>query len=91
MREHFEEDPERFNAPAYKVKGYPGVAFYVHGWEIVPDEDTEWTGQEARTGNALATMVGDNRPFRFDPDDLEPLTEEDFCLGCGQIGCQCYR
>jgi hypothetical protein len=38
-----ELDNETFNANAYKVKGYPGVAWSVLGWETRSNEDTEWT------------------------------------------------
>lgn len=87
MRKHYEADYATFNAGAYKVKGHGGVAWTVLGWETQPDEDTEWSGQEVRTGSVVAVMVGDDRRFTFDPDDLEPLKREDFCGECGQIGC----
>ncbi len=74
-----------FNS-AYKVKGWPGIAWRVYGWETKPDEDTEWTGIEARTGKLLAHMVGDDKQFAFDPGDLTPIAEE-YCPDCGQIGC----
>jgi len=84
---NYEEDPKRWRAPAYKVKGYNGVAWFVRGWETQPDEDTEWTGYETRTGRVVATMVGDDRRFTFDPDDLTPIRRRDYCGGCGQMGC----
>jgi hypothetical protein len=86
-RNHFEEDNESVPAHAYRVRQYPGVAFYVHGWETAPDADTEWTGMEERTGRVSATMVGDDRMFNFDPEDVTPLPREDYCGQCGQIGC----
>jgi hypothetical protein len=32
-------------------------------------------------------MVGDDRYFMFDPDDVSPLAREEFCGECGQVGC----
>jgi len=64
-----------------------GIAWRVIGPETVPDEDTQWSGYEVPTGNILAHMVGDDRTFAFDPDDLEPLDDLAFCAECGQVGC----
>ena len=68
---------------------YNGVAFRVIGPETVPDEDTEWSGYENPTGRVVLHMVGDDRHFSFDPEDLIALSDEEFCGGCGQIGCRC--
>lgn len=86
IRPNYEEDHETFSAGAYKV-GNDGVAWRVLGWETEPDEDTEWSGIEVRTGLVVARMVGDDANFLFDPDDLMPLDREAFCGECGQIGC----
>ena len=32
-------------------------------------------------------MVGDDRHFTFDPDELTPIKRRDYCGECGQIGC----
>lgn len=72
---------------AYTVRGWRGVAFVVLGWETEPDEATEWTGQEVRTGNLLVVMIGDDKRHSVDPDDVSPIAEEEFCRECGQIGC----
>jgi len=86
IKKHYEDAPE-FSANAYRVLGWDGVAFSVYGWETEPDEDTEWSGQEVRTGNLLCVMVGDDRPFSIDPDDVAPLADDEYCASCGQIGC----
>ena len=86
-RPNYEIDDDTFNAEAYRVRQYPGVAFYVYGWETEPDADTEWTGLEVRTGRIVAVMVGDDRRHSLDPDDVEPLPREEYCGECGQIGC----
>jgi len=85
---HYETDDETFNADAYTVKGYQGIAFHVLGWETEPDEDTEWSGYENRTGNVLAVMVGDDKRHKVDPEDLIPIARKDYCGECGQMGCQ---
>ena len=87
MRRHYEQDDKSFPADSYAVRQYPGVAFYVLGWETEPDEDTEWSGYEVRTGNVLAVMIGDDYRHSVDPEDITPLEESDFCHSCGQIGC----
>ena len=64
-----------------------GVAFYVLGWETEPDEDTEWSGMENRTGSLVVCMVGDNNHWRVDPEDIVSIAREEYCGECGQIGC----
>lgn len=84
---NYERDNLTFSSAHYKVRQYSGVAFYVLGWETVPDEDTEWTGYETRTGRVLAVMVGDDFRHSVDITDILPLAEDAFCRDCGQIGC----
>lgn len=84
---NYEADRETWPADAYRVAGHDGVAWRVRGWETEPDEDTEWSGIENRTGRVVCVMVGDDRPFTFDPKDVTPLAREDYCGVCGQIGC----
>ena len=72
---------------AYKTKKNPGVAWNILGYEVEPDEDTEWSGIENPTGFILAYMVGDDEVFRFKKGDLIPIEEDNYCCGCGQIGC----
>jgi hypothetical protein len=35
-------------------------------------------------------MVGDDRVHVVDVDDLTEISDEDYCPGCGQIGCGAY-
>lgn len=72
---------------AVQVYGHGGIAFRVIGPETAPDEDTEWTGIENETGRLLVVMIGDDRVFAVDPDDVTELADEDLCFECGQIGC----
>ncbi len=73
---------------AYTIKGYDGIAWYYKKDETKPDEDTEWSGFEQPTGNVIMVMIGDDREFSFDPDDVTPINEDEYCHSCGQIGCK---
>jgi hypothetical protein len=35
----------------------------------------------------VAVMVGDDTEYHFDSDQLRKISEDEFCYGCGQIGC----
>ena len=83
----YEYDGEAFPHDAYRVRGYSGVAFTILGWEMEEDEDTEWTGMLARSGKVIGVMVGDDSEYTIDPEDISPLSDEEYCGGCGQIGC----
>lgn len=87
MKRHYESDDETFSADAYTVARYSGIAFRVLGWETEPDEDTEWSGYEVRTGNVVAVMIGDDYHHIVDQDDITPLDRAAYCGECGQIGC----
>lgn len=85
---NYEVDDVTFPADAYLVDEWgEGISFYVLGWETEPDEDTEWSGFEIRTGNVVVRMVGDDRNFSVELDSLTPLARKDYCGVCGQIGC----
>lgn len=88
---NYETDDKAFPADAYTVSGYRGIAWHVYGWETRPDADTEWTGIEERTGRVVAVMIGDDRKFTFDVDEITPITSDEYCGGCGQIGCTAGR
>lgn len=89
-RPAFETDDNGAFPGAYRVRGWgSGVAFYVRGWETEPDEDTEWSGYETRTGRIVVTMIGDDARHTVDPEDLTPLDRRDYCGECGQVGCTC--
>lgn len=40
-----------------------------------------------RTGSIACRMVGDDRLFTFDADELTALEDDEYCQVCGQIGC----
>lgn len=87
MKRHYEQDAASFPADAYRVAGHAGIAWRALGWETSPDEDTEWSGYEPRTGRVVIVMVGDDSHFTCDEGDLMPLDREDYCGSCGQLGC----
>jgi hypothetical protein len=87
-RVNYERDEATFSADAYTVSGWgEDIAFVVRGWETEPDEDTEWSGYEVRTGRIVVTMIGDDARHVVDIEDLTPLDREDYCGECGQVGC----
>ena len=87
MKRHVDQDDATFDAPAYTVRGYRGIAFWALGWQTEADEDTEWSGTESRTGLVTVVMVGDDRHHHVDPDDLAPIARTAYCGVCGQLGC----
>jgi hypothetical protein len=87
-RHTYESDDKTFWSDAYAVKGWRGIAFRVLGWQLEADEDTEWSGIYQRTGDVYVIMVGDDKVWTIDVDDLQPLSVEQFCSECGQIGCK---
>lgn len=75
-------------SPAYTADGWAsGIAWRATRFEMTDDEDTEWTGIQVRTGNIIAHMIGDDKDFSFTPDDLTPISDDDYCSCCGQVGC----
>lgn len=87
MTDTYEPDDATFTADAYREGSGRSVAWRILGWETEPDEDTEWSGYEVRTGRVIACMVGDDVHFTFDPAELVALGDLDYCAECGQIGC----
>lgn len=74
----------------YEVEGSRGIAWYLLGYVKIRDEDYHWTGiEEDDRSRVRAVMVGDDRVEIIDVDDLRVIGEEDFCRGCGQVGCGC--
>jgi len=87
--EPFEIGDSLYEVSAVTSANYRGASIYPFGWETEPDEDTDWTGIEIRTGRVLCVMVGDDRIFSQDEGDLTPLARESYCGECGQVGCTC--
>lgn len=75
----------------YRVDGWgAGIAWRSLGYVKVRDEDFEWSGCDwDDTSRVVMVMVGDDRKFELDVDDVHVIPEDSFCRGCGQIGCGC--
>lgn len=71
----------------YKVDGYGGVAFYLHSWVKMWDEVLEEWVDDPDYNMVIAIMVGDDREHYIDIADLTKIHDDDYCSGCGQIGC----
>lgn len=56
-----------------------------------PDDETFYAWNEPEEyddpSRVRCVMVGDDRTFTFDVDELAPIAELDYCAECGQIGC----
>ena len=39
------------------------------------------------TDRVQCVMIGDDRKYVFYVDELEPISDDEYCHGCGQIGC----
>ena len=88
MRYNYENIDNEFDGH-YSVDGFnDGIAFFILGYQTEPDEDTEWSGYENRTGMLVAIMVGDDLHHLVEPDDLTEINDDEYCSCCGQIGCQ---
>lgn len=85
----FTGDPDEFKVgDAVTVAEYPGIAFRVDGFPTRRGPDYEWSGIEyVNPSKRDCHMVGDDRTFTFDVAELTPLSEDEFCAGCGQICC----
>jgi hypothetical protein len=78
----------------YTVAGFSGVAFYLAGrsqrWEAYrywADDDYEGEWCDDPDGQLWAVMVGDDAFHPVERADLSPLGDDDYCAGCGQVGC----
>jgi hypothetical protein len=60
---------------AVKIKGREGVAFTFR----------ERCDEHFHCG--IYTMVGDDHRWHIDMHDVTPLNDDEYCGGCGQIGC----
>jgi hypothetical protein len=68
-------DPETTEL-RFRHDNYGGVAFYTVKW---CEEDHE--------NCVIASMVGDDYRHHCDVADLTPIHDDEYCSGCGQIGC----
>jgi hypothetical protein len=85
----------------YTAMDYEGIALVFLGPELTAfndpvlaccdrdaaDCDCASPDTEGLTGMARMRMVGDDREHLVDPHDIAELGEDDYCAGCGQVGC----
>jgi hypothetical protein len=72
-----------------------GIAFTVishpvnHIYNVYSNGSDEWEELEEVIvyDQWVCIMVGDDRRYIFDEDLLIKIDDEDFCGGCGQLGC----
>ena len=77
---------------AYKVEGYGGIAWRLIGYHTYRDEDYEWSGiEEVDRSRVNAVMIGDDRVFTLEVSEVTPISEDEYCPECGQIGCTAYK
>ena len=66
---------------------------WVYDGEGDPDDEGSYFYNEPEEvedhSMVRAVMVGDDRVFEVDVDDLQLLAEDGFCRDCGQVGCGC--
>ena len=86
---------------AYKVDGYPGIAWHIIDYarefvtyeieENVPGfmmpDIIELQEEVEDRSRVIAVMIGDDRSFTFDVEDLTIIDDDDYCSCCGQLGC----
>lgn len=78
----------------YYHPDYPGVAWYIQGYNVERQYDgfPEWAYEDYEevedVTKVRAIMVGDDRVFLFDTEDMVELDDGDYCTECGQIGCK---
>ena len=78
-----------FYVDDYDQKAVPSIAYM---WDDENDceiEVEDWDEYETIPvlGSYRCHMIGDDQMFVFDVADLTVLHDDDYCSGCGQIGC----
>lgn len=70
------DDGDAFVGSTVSVSGYEGIAFRIDSVSLPFPAD-----------RVQAHMIGDDRTFEFDRDEVVVIPREAFCGECGQIGC----
>ena len=78
------------------VVNYRGVSAEV--LEVGPQYEwvEQWDGSDAEVevlaeGDARIVKIGDDQMFTVPADEYEVIDEDDYCPGCGQVGCHAYE
>lgn len=57
-------------------------------WQTTMGGVAAWVVKNQKEpGQVMIRMVGDDRDFYVDRYEVSVIDEDDFCGGCGQIGC----
>ena len=71
-----------------KSPRWPGVALFFAGFKTTPIIDEfGWDDEEIDETTAIVVMVGDDHRMEASVEDLTLIHDDEFCSGCGQIGC----
>lgn len=79
----------RYVGPAKKWEPMQYYAEDPDGNEVLVDDvygEGEWV-DDLESNMARVIMVGDDRIHEVDADELTELADDEYCSGCGQIGC----
>lgn len=87
-----------YSGIAFYLTGYATTEEYEGDLLLCDDEECDhmlsemcWTFGDTSLvtdyDRVVAIMVGDDREFIIDVEDLTKISEDDYCSGCGQIGC----
>ena len=85
-----------YGAIAWYLIGYdtewtPEEWEYIGGPDDDPDDECNYLYSEPEEienrERVRAIMVGDDRVFTFELDELTVIGDDDYCHECGQIGC----
>lgn len=69
----------------FQREGLPGIAWWAIGNPPMFDEWGETDGWDPDF--ILAHMIGDDRIYRIELTEVIPITDDEYCSQCGQIGC----
>lgn len=83
---------------AFYIERYALTEEYEGGYLVCADEECDhglsdmcWaegdTSLVTDHDRVVAVMIGDDAEHVVAVEDLTPLEDEDYCAGCGQIGC----
>lgn len=76
---------------AYRHPDYPGIAWRIDGYnQELARFDEEWYNEPEYVEDVTQVrchMIGDDRSFLFDTEDMIELDDSEYCSECGQIGC----
>lgn len=81
-----------------RVKNYPPIAWLVIGKTRIKaarsynfnDDDWDWATIES-DDKYTCVMVGDDRKFEIDCEDIIIINDDEFCRSCGDLNCNWHK